>query len=78
LQRERDLAYIFITHDLAVVRAIADDVIVMKQGGIVRSGRCDDVLAPPYDPYTALLLSSIPEMNPDWLDRVIERRREAH
>lgn len=78
LQRERDLAYIFITHDLAVVRAIADDVIVMQQGRIVRSGALKDVLAPPYDPYTALLLSSIPEMDPGWLDRTIERRREAH
>jgi peptide/nickel transport system ATP-binding protein len=78
LQRERDLAYIFITHDLAIVRAIADDVIVMKDGSIARSGHRDDVLSPPYDPYTESLLSSIPEMDPDWLDRVLERRRGVH
>jgi peptide/nickel transport system ATP-binding protein len=77
VQRERDLAYVFITHDLAIVRAIADDVVVMKAGRIVRSGHRDDVLAPPYDPYTALLLSSVPEMDPDWLDRVLEQRRGA-
>ena len=78
LQRERGLAYVFITHDLAVVRAIADEVIVMKSGSIVRSGFRDDVLSPPYDPYTELLLSSIPEMDLDWLDRVLARRGGAH
>ena len=77
LQRERDLAYVFITHDLAIVRAIADDVLIMKDGCTVRSGRRAEVLAPPYDPYTELLLSSIPEMDPDWLDRMLERRRVA-
>jgi len=77
LQRERGLAYVFITHDLAIVRAIADDVVVMKGGSIVRSGPRDEVLAPPYDPYTELLLSSIPEMDPDWLDRVLARRGGA-
>jgi peptide/nickel transport system ATP-binding protein len=78
LQREHGLAYLFITHDLAIVRAIADDVLVMKDGGIVRCGRRDVVLSPPYDPYTESLLSSVPEMDPDWLDRVLERRRGAH
>jgi peptide/nickel transport system ATP-binding protein len=75
LQRERDLAYVFISHDLAIVRAIADEVVVMKGGSVVRSGRRDEVLTPPYDPYTELLLSSVPEMDPDWLDRVLERRQ---
>jgi peptide/nickel transport system ATP-binding protein len=78
LQRERGLAYLFITHDLAIVRAIADDVLVMKDGGMVRSGRRDEVLSPPYDPYTESLLSSVPDMDPDWLDRVLERRRGGH
>ncbi len=78
LQRERDLAYLFITHDLSIVRAIADDVAVMHSGRVVRSGRRDEVLAPPYDPYTESLLSGIPDMDPDWLDRTLERRRGAH
>jgi peptide/nickel transport system ATP-binding protein len=77
LQREHDLAYLFITHDLAIVRAIADHVVIMQSGRIVRSGNRDAVLSPPYDPYTALLLSSIPEMDPDWLDRVLAHRRGA-
>jgi peptide/nickel transport system ATP-binding protein len=78
LQRERNLSYVFITHDLAIVRAIADAVVVMKSGRIVRSGPRDEVLSPPFDPYTELLLSSIPEMDPDWLDRVLARRGGAH
>jgi peptide/nickel transport system ATP-binding protein len=77
LQRRFNLSYLFITHDLAIVRAIADDVVVMKEGCIVRSGGRDAVLAPPYDPYTELLMSSVPEMDPDWLDRVRDRRRGA-
>jgi len=78
LQRERNLAYLFITHDLTIVRAIADDVAVMQAGRVVRSGSRDQVLAPPYDPYTELLLSSVPEMDPDWLDGLLARRRGGH
>jgi len=68
LQQERDLTYMLITHDIATVRAIADDVVVMKDGKVVAAGRKDDVLSPPYHPYTELLLSSVPEMDPGWLD----------
>ncbi|MGX9180539.1 ABC transporter ATP-binding protein [Mesorhizobium sp. BHbdii] len=74
LQDEFGLAYMFITHDLATVRAIADDVVVMHRGEAVRQGDKEQVLRPPYDPYTELLLSSVPEMDPDWLTTVIDRR----
>ncbi|WP_286907575.1 ABC transporter ATP-binding protein [Roseovarius sp.] len=74
LQSELDLAYMFITHDLATVRAIADQVVVMKSGRIVTSGPRDQVFSPPHDPYTELLLTSVPEMDPDWLDRVLSER----
>lgn len=77
LQRERDLAYMFITHDLATVRAIADEVIVMQQGEIVESGEKEAMFSPPHHPYTELLLSSVPEMDPDWLDGLLARRRQA-
>jgi peptide/nickel transport system ATP-binding protein len=69
LQRELGITYLFITHDLATVRAIADDVVVLRAGRVVRQGGKDDVLSAPYDPYTGLLVSSVPEIDPDWLDR---------
>ncbi len=69
LQGELGLTIIFITHDLATVRAIADDVVVMKDGLIVEHGPRDAVFSPPHHPYTELLLSSVPDMDPDWLDR---------
>ena len=74
LQKELDLAYMFITHDLATVRAIADEVIVMKDGHVVEAGPKTDMFTPPHHDYTDLLLSSVPEMDPDWLDRLLEQR----
>jgi peptide/nickel transport system ATP-binding protein len=75
LQAEAGVAYLFITHDLATVRAIADRIAVMFRGAVVRYGQKSDVLAPPFDDYTDLLLSSVPEMRPGWLEGVIEGRR---
>ncbi len=76
LQQELDLAYMFITHDLATVKAIADRVVVMLQGRIVEQGPKDEVFSPPHHEYTELLLSSVPEMDPDWMQRVIEERSQ--
>src|SRR6056297_1335099 len=76
LQRELGLAYLFITHDLATVRAIADEVVVLKDGRVVESGARDEMFTPPHHPYTELLLSSVPEMDPDWLDTVLTTRKE--
>ncbi len=77
LQSEFDLAYMFITHDLATVRAIADEVVVMKEGKVVEQGRKSEMFQPPHHPYTELLLSSVPEMDPDWLDRLLAERAAA-
>lgn len=74
LQDELHLAYMFITHDLATVRAIADEVVVMKEGRIVESGPKNEMFTPPHHPYTDLLLSSVPEMDPDWLTRLLDQR----
>lgn len=76
LQSELGLSYLFITHDLATVRAIADEVVVMKEGRIVESGLKDEVFQPPHHEYTDLLLASVPEMDPQWLDRLLAKRGE--
>ena len=75
LQAQEHVAYLFITHDLATVRAIADRIAVMFKGKVVRYGTKTDVLSPPYDDYTDLLLSSVPEMKLGWLENVISTRR---
>lgn len=74
LQDELELAYMFITHDLATVRSIADEVVVMKDGHVIESGPKDVMFKPPHHPYTYLLLSSVPEMDPDWLTELLEAR----
>jgi peptide/nickel transport system ATP-binding protein len=75
LQKIEGVAYLFITHDLATVRAIADSIAVMYRGEVVRYGAKSDVLAPPFDDYTDLLLSSVPEMKIGWLEEVISTRK---
>ena len=77
LQGEFGLAYMFITHDLATVRAIADDVVVMQRGRVVEQGPKAQMFTPPHEPYTELLLSSVPEMDPDWLTRLLDSRASA-
>ena len=75
LQKIEDVAYLFITHDLATVRAIADSIAVMYQGRVQRYGTKSEVLTPPFDDYTDLLLSSVPEMKLGWLEDVIAHRK---
>ncbi len=74
LQKDLNLAYMFITHDLATVRSIADVVVVMKEGKVVEMGPKDEMFKPPHHEYTDLLLSSVPEMDPDWLSKLLEER----
>ncbi len=75
LQAQEGVAYLFITHDLATVKAIADRIAVMYRGQVVRYGSKTDVLTPPFDDYTDLLLSSVPEMRLGWLEEVLANRR---
>ncbi len=74
LQDELGVTYLFITHDLATVRAISDEVVVMLQGKIVEQGGRQEIFTPPHHQYTDLLLSSVPEMDPDWLDNLLADR----
>ena len=78
LQKELGLTYIFITHDIATVKAISDQIVVMLEGRVVEQGMKSEILEPPYPDYTKLLLSSVPEMDPDWLSGLLsERAREG-
>ena len=74
LQDTLGLSYMFITHDLATVKSIADEVVVMKEGKVVEQGPKIDMFQPPHHPYTDLLLSSVPEMDPDWLTNLLNER----
>ncbi|GAA1969459.1 ABC transporter ATP-binding protein [Catenulispora subtropica] len=71
LQRELGLAYLFVSHDLAVVRHVADRVAVLNLGRVVEYGDADPVFEDPRHPYTRALLSAVPVPDP-----AVERRRE--
>lgn len=74
VQRQLGVSYLFITHDVATVRAIADEVVVMQRGRVVDHGARNAIFTPPHQDYTGLLFSSEPEMDPEWLDRILDQR----
>jgi len=74
LQNDLNVTYLFITHDLATVKVISDEIVVMLLGKIVEQGEAKQILTPPHHEYTELLLSSVPEMDPDWLDNLLQER----
>ncbi|MFJ2895441.1 ABC transporter ATP-binding protein [Streptomyces sp. NPDC087218] len=74
IRREAGIAYLFVTHDLAVVRHVADEVLVLKGGRVVETGSADRVLDSPERPYTKLLLGSVPRRGWD-ASRVASERR---
>jgi len=65
LQAERGIAYLFIAHDLAVVRWLAHRVGVLYRGQLMEIGTSEEVFSPPYHPYTEMLLQSVPEPDPN-------------
>ncbi|MDI2129750.1 ABC transporter ATP-binding protein [Yinghuangia seranimata] len=74
IRREEGIGYLFVSHDLAVVKHITDDVVVLRNGKIVESGRTADVLSAPQHAYTRLLIDSVP--GPGWdPERIAESRR---
>ncbi|MDA0800305.1 MAG: ABC transporter ATP-binding protein [Proteobacteria bacterium] len=74
LQDKMQLSFMLITHDLSTVRAIADEVVVMRDGVVVEAGPKNEMFKPPHHEYTDLLLSSVPEMDPSWLDNLLAAR----
>lgn len=77
LQKDTNVSYLFITHDIATVRAISDEIVVMHRGKVVQQGPKTQVLNPPFPAYTELLLSSVPQMDPDWLTNLLAERAKA-
>ncbi|GAA1575167.1 ATP-binding cassette domain-containing protein [Leucobacter aridicollis] len=78
LQREEGFSYLFIAHDLAVVRQIADRLAVMNSGRIVEMGERDQIFGAPQDPYTQRLLGAVPRIRPEWDAARRENDRKRH
>jgi oligopeptide transport system ATP-binding protein len=79
LQRDFGLTYLFISHDLAVVRSMSDEIAVMKDGKIVESGSADEVYERPKEAYTKALLAAVPVPDPRRMqEQRVERRRLSH
>jgi ABC-type dipeptide/oligopeptide/nickel transport system ATPase component len=69
MRAEGDISFVFISHDLSVVRQISETIVVMRKGEVVESGRTRDVLGAPQHPYTQRLVASIPR--PGWDPHVL-------
>lgn len=76
IRRDEGIGFLFVSHDLAVVRHITDEVVVLRAGKIVESGPTTSVLTTPEHPYTRLLLDSVPR--PGWDPDRISAGRRAH
>ena len=74
LRKQTGVTFVFISHDLSTVASFADEIIVLYAGRVVEQGQTDQVLSPPYHPYTSLLIASVPELRQDWLNDVLESR----
>lgn len=71
LRRETGVSFVFISHDLSTVASFADEIVVLYAGRVVEQGPVDQVLSPPFHPYTRLLISSVPEMRVGWLEETM-------
>lgn len=74
LRKETGVSFVFISHDLSTVASFADEIVVLYAGRVAEKGPTDQILSPPYHPYTRLLISSVPEMRIGWLEETMESR----
>jgi peptide/nickel transport system ATP-binding protein len=74
LHRELGISFIFISHDISTIASLADEIIVMYQGKIVEGGLTDHILKNPSDPYTKVLMASVPHLRTGWLEEAIIER----
>jgi len=77
LRAETGVTFMFISHDLSTVAALADRIVVLYAGCVVESGAASAVLAPPWHPYTRLLIASVPELRVGWLETATARAMTA-
>ncbi len=77
LRDETGVSFVFISHDLSTVSSFADEIVVLYAGRVVEQGPTDEVLEPPFHPYTRLLISSVPEMRIGWLEDTMKKREMA-
>ncbi|MHA1600146.1 MAG: ABC transporter ATP-binding protein [Alphaproteobacteria bacterium] len=77
LRDKTGVSFVFISHDLSTVGSFADEIVVLYAGRVVEQGPVDEVLAPPYHPYTRLLISSVPELRIGWLEDTMKKREMA-
>jgi len=72
LRKQTGVSFVFISHDLSTVASFADEIVVLYAGRVVEQGPVDQVLSPPYHPYTRLLISSVPELRVGWLEEAMQ------
>ena len=72
LRRQTGVSFVFISHDLSTIASFADEIVVLYAGRVVEQGKTDQVLSPPYHPYTRLLIASVPELRIGWLEATME------
>ena len=72
LRKQTGVSFVFISHDLSTVASFADEIVVLYAGRVVEQGSADQVLSPPYHPYTRLLISSVPELRVGWLEETMQ------
>jgi peptide/nickel transport system ATP-binding protein len=77
LRDKTGVSFVFISHDLSTVGSFADEIVVLYAGRVVEQGPTDEVLSPPYHPYTRLLISSVPELRIGWLEDTMQKREMA-
>ena len=72
LRKQTGVSFVFISHDLSTIASFADQIVVLYAGRVVEQGRTDQVLSPPYHPYTRLLIASVPELRIGWLEETMQ------
>jgi len=74
LGKETGISFVFISHDLSTVSSFADKIVVLYAGRLVEQGTVQEILSPPFHPYTKLLINSVPELRVGWLEETLKKQ----